>query len=125
VILPISLRVAIPALVLGATVLALAVTARTGTAAGLNGSIAIVSGASGNDEIVSIAADGSAPVALTSDTHADADPAYSPDGTRIAFVRQTDGGEYALWTMRSDGTGTVVLTSSSTAPARRAVATSG
>ncbi len=81
-----------------------------GSAAGLNGRIAVVSGASGNDEIVSIAADGTAPVTLTSDPHADEDPAYSPDGTRIAFVRQTDGGEFTLWTMRSDGTGAVPLT---------------
>ena len=72
-------------------------------ASGLNGRVAVVSGASGNDEIVSIAADGSGAVTLTSDPHADEDPAFSPDGTRIAFVRQTDGGEFTLWTMKADG----------------------
>ena len=49
---------------------------------------------------------------LTSDPHADEDPAYSPDGTQIAFVRQTDGGEFTLWKMRSDGTGAMLLTPS-------------
>lgn len=81
-----------------------------GTAGGLNGRVAVVSGASGNDDIVSIGIDGSAPAVLTNDPHPETDPAYSPDGTRIAFVRQTDGGEYTLWTMGADGSGAVALT---------------
>ena len=91
-------------------VVLVAVMAGPGRASGFNGRIAVVSAASGNDEIVSIAADGSAPVTLTTDPHADYDPAYSADGTRIAFVRQTDGGEFTLWTMNADGSHAVALT---------------
>ena len=99
-----------PPFVALATVLVVAAFAGHGAAAGLNGRIAVVSAASGNDEIVSIAVDGSSPAPLTADAHADSDPAYSPDGSSIAFVRQTDGGEFRLWTMREDGGGAVPLT---------------
>ena len=47
---------------------------------------------------------------LTNDAHVDTDPAYSPDGSQIAFVRQTDGGEFTLWTMPADGGAAVALT---------------
>lgn len=90
--------------------LALAGPVGRGVAAGVNGRIAIVSAASGNDEIVSVAADGTAPLVLTNDAHVDTDPAYSPDGSQIAFVRQTDGGEFTLWTMPADGGAAVALT---------------
>src|SRR6478672_11647548 len=98
------------ALSLAVAVLVVAGPGGSGVASGLNGRVAVVSPASGNDEIVSVAADGSAPMVLTNDAHADADPAYSPDGSQIAFVRQTDGGEYTLWSMRADGGNPVALT---------------
>jgi Tol biopolymer transport system component len=106
-------RLPTPATVLVAAIatgLLLTAAAGPGNAAGLNGRLAIVSGAAGNDDIVSITVDGSAPAVLTNDPHADTDPAYSPDGSRIAFARQTDGGEYTLWTMRADGGGALALT---------------
>lgn len=49
---------------------------------------------------------------LTNDTASnDCDPYFSPDGTRIAFARQTiAGGRYEVWVMNSDGTGQTQLT---------------
>ena len=49
---------------------------------------------------------------LTTDTASnDCDPYFSPDGTRIAFARQTiAGGRYEVWVMNSDGTGQTQLT---------------
>jgi uncharacterized protein (TIGR03067 family) len=51
--------------------------------------------------IVIMDADGSHRVALTKDDHREYDPALSPDGTRIAFVRDGD----SVWVMNTDGTG--------------------
>ncbi len=49
-------------------------------------------------------ADGTSPVAL-----GDGDqPAFSPDGTKIAFVRETDGNQ-DLFLMNADGTGAAAL----------------
>ena len=46
---------------------------------------------------------------LTSGPGNDVDPAWSPDGTRIAFARAS-GGNYDIWTMNADGTGLQRLT---------------
>lgn len=46
---------------------------------------------------------------LTSGPGNDLDPAWSPDGTRIAFARNS-GGNYDIWVMNSDGTGLQRLT---------------
>ena len=56
-------------------------------------------------EIYTTNADGSDPLALTTNTVADTDPAYSPDGTRIAFARTND-----IWVMNPDGGGQVAIT---------------
>ncbi|MGH9035658.1 MAG: TolB family protein, partial [Acidimicrobiia bacterium] len=63
-------------------------------------------------------ADGSNKVNLTNDHDSDVDPAFSPDGTKIAYVRQpvnrperTGNGE--IWTMNADGSGQVNLTNES------------
>jgi WD40-like Beta Propeller Repeat len=71
---------------------------------GSNGRIAFASdrdapGLNGR-EIYTTAADGSDPWRLTTNLVADLDPAYSPDGTRIAFTREND-----IWVMNADGTG--------------------
>jgi dipeptidyl aminopeptidase/acylaminoacyl peptidase len=68
----------------------------TATVSGENGKIAFVSDRDGNPEIYVMEADGSEVTLLTSGE----DPAWSPDGTRIAlsrdgaiFIRSLSGGE--------------------------------
>jgi dipeptidyl aminopeptidase/acylaminoacyl peptidase len=51
-----------------------------------------------------INADGSGLTALTSNSAADLRPAWSPDGTKIVFSSDRDGGDYDLYTMDTDGT---------------------
>jgi Tol biopolymer transport system component len=57
-------------------------------------------------------ADGSGPVQLTTQTAGSADrsPVFSPDGTRIAFVSDRDGGFPELYLMNADGSGVTRLT---------------
>ncbi len=47
---------------------------------------------------------------LTDDAFRDRGPAWSPDGTRVAFYSDRSGG-YDLWAIRPDGSGLVPLTS--------------
>jgi uncharacterized protein YjdB len=48
---------------------------------------------------------------LSSDTGSASDPAFSPDGSRIAFVSQRDGrGNPEIYVMNADGTGTTRVT---------------
>ena len=107
---PVSLpRGATSAGALVAAALLVAITAGSGTAAGLNGRIAIVSNVSGNDDIATIASDGSAPETLTNDAHADMDPAYSSDGLESIRAADRWGRAHALamgcrrwWRRRAD-----------------------
>ena len=72
---------------------------------GTNGRIAFVTDRDGVPEIYTSNPDGSNPVNLTNTRIAEADPAYSPDGTRIAFSRSGD-----IWVMNADGTGAAAIT---------------
>lgn len=54
-------------------------------------------------------ADGTGRVRLTDDAAPDADPAWSPDGSRIAFVSGRDGNE-EIYVMNADGSGQQRLT---------------
>ena len=62
-----------------------------------------------DEEIYLMTADGSAFVNLTDDDEVDSDPAWSPDGSRIAFV-STRSGTADLWVMNADGSGLVQVT---------------
>ena len=59
-------------------------------------------------------ADGSAPTRLTRDPAEEFDPAWSPDGTKIAFSRFT-GRRYQIFVMNADGTNAVQLTNGDSA----------
>ena len=69
------------------------------------GRIAFASNRSGNYDIYSMNPDGSAVTPLTTHGANDRFPAWSPDGTRIAFTRGDD-----IWTMDADGSNEVNIT---------------
>lgn len=76
------------------------------------GLIAFQSERDGNHEIYVMNADGTGQRNLTRDPGLDLFPAWSPDGTRIAFLsdRADRGRRLDLYVMNSDGTGLVRLT---------------
>ena len=47
---------------------------------------------------------------LTNNNALDVEPAFSPDGTKIAFSSTRDGGDHDLWVMNADGSNPVRLT---------------
>ena len=57
-----------------------------------------------NWDIYTVNADGSDLVKITNDPSAEMDPAWSPDGTRIAYTRDSKDGD-AIYVMNADGTG--------------------
>ena len=58
-------------------------------------------------------ADGSNKKQLTFGNHSDAVPSWSPDGKKIAFISDRDGGTFRIWVMNADGTNPRALTESS------------
>jgi Tol biopolymer transport system component len=70
-----------------------------------NGKIAFVSHRDGNDEIYVMQPDGSGQTRLTNDPLRDEGPAWSPDGTKIAFRREGD-----IYVMNADGSGQTDIT---------------
>ena len=78
------------------------------------GTIAFTAYRGGAGEIYVMNADGSNQVALTSDPGNDTQPAWSPDGTRLAYASgpgDWNGGRLNIWVMNSDGSGKTRLTS--------------
>ena len=64
-------------------------------------------------------ADGTGQTNLTNNVAVDSWPAWSPDGTKIAFTSQRDGnGE--IYAMNADGTGQIRLTNNATEDAQPA-----
>lgn len=71
--------------------------------------IAFISDRDGNQELYVMNADGSNLKRLTDTEHNEQNPSWSPDGTKIAFVAESDGGLplYKHYVMDADGTGLV------------------
>jgi WD40-like Beta Propeller Repeat len=70
-----------------------------------NGSIAFVSDAYGNVDIYTIDPEGAdTPTRLTLNAADDTEPAWSPDGDRIAFTRRFEAGKADIYTVKADGT---------------------
>lgn len=82
-------------------------------APGSNGFIAFESNRDGGGdlELWRVQPDGTSLLKLTSNDVADRDPAWSPDGTKVAFIRDGCGGTCRnLWVMNANGTGQTQLT---------------
>jgi Tol biopolymer transport system component len=65
-------------------------------------------------EIYAMNADGTNQVRLTSNTAADFEPVFSPDGKKLAFYSNRDG-DFEIYVMNADGTNIVQLTSNADA----------
>jgi Tol biopolymer transport system component/agmatine/peptidylarginine deiminase len=68
-----------------------------------------------NFDIYSMNADGSGQTSLTSDPEDDFAPAWSPDGSKIAFYTFRNGSA-EVWVMNANGSGQAGLTNQATAP---------
>ncbi len=75
-----------------------------------NGKIAFTSDRDGNQEIYLMNNDGTNQVRLTSNAGADSFPTFSPDGNRIAFIRETSPGSFSINLMSVNGTGRTEIT---------------
>jgi Tol biopolymer transport system component len=71
-----------------------------------------------NREIYVMNADGSSQTRVTVDPARDEFPAWSPDGTKIAFTRGSSASPTDLYTMNADGSGVTNVTNSSVFEAR-------
>jgi uncharacterized repeat protein (TIGR01451 family) len=97
---------------------------------GQNGKIAFGRGSTGSGtlsaDIWTINPDGTGAVNLTNDGTSpfDSEPAFSPDGSRIAFIRGL-GTTAEIWTMNSDGTNETRLTNDSTQDSQPAFSPDG
>src|SRR6266576_5917557 len=77
--------------------------------------IAFTQDPGGRDQVVVMNADGSGVTQLTSGSYKNSHPAWSPDGTRIAFIsdRDTPGNSTEIYVMNTDGTQQTRLTANS------------
>lgn len=81
---------------------------------GANGKIAFVRGSGYQSEIWSVNPDGSDELQLTFNGNMNAQPAWSPDGSKIVFVQfirdQESDTNATIWVMNADGSGQTQLT---------------
>ena len=108
-----ALAVAALAVATGALALSLGAAAPAdGAFSGSNGKIAYASYDSTSYDIWLMNADGSSRTSLTSSTDHEDSPAFSPDGSKIAYVRGELTDLDDVWIMNADGTGQTNLTPS-------------
>lgn len=81
--------------------------------------IAFVGGSGRDADIYVIYSNGTGSTRITTATGADLDPAWSPDGSKIAFASERDG-NFEIYSMGSSGTNTVRLTQNSASDSRPA-----
>jgi hypothetical protein len=72
---------------------------------GVNGQIAFVSDRDGDNEIFVMNADGTAQTQITATFDGEFQPAWSPDGTKIAFMTDRDNFNLEVYVMNADGSG--------------------
>ena len=77
---------------------------------GQNGKIAFTSSRDGNFEIYTMNPNGQGVDNLTKNAGGDADPNWSPDGNKIAFVSSREGNNTEIYTMNANGQGVDNLT---------------
>jgi Tol biopolymer transport system component len=77
---------------------------------GVNGNLAFTSDRDGNYEIYSSDAAGVTQTNLTQNAAADLFPAWSPDGSKIAFTSFRDAGNEEIYVMNADGTNPTRIT---------------
>ncbi|HSP55227.1 MAG TPA: hypothetical protein VLS25_06515 [Dehalococcoidia bacterium] len=107
------MRHATMAFALAITLVALAVAPQATESAslpGVNGRIAFHSSRDGDNEFYSINPDGTGTMQLTDDPADDVQPAWSPNGAKIAFASNRDGGIYQVFVMNADGSNVEKLT---------------
>ena len=83
---------------------------------GANGKIVFTSNRTGDDEIYTMNPDGSGVIRLTTNVGNDFEPSWSPDGTRIAFVREPPdniAGGSEIYVMNADGSAQTRITNNS------------
>jgi TolB protein len=78
-----------------------------------NGKIAFVSQRDGFFDLYLMNPDGTGQTGLTSDRTFDGDPAWSPDGSKLAFFGVCDGLHFGICVMNADGTGRILVTTNS------------
>ncbi len=82
---------------------------------GANGKIAFQRLIGGAHQIFTMDSNAGNQTNLSNDlTHDDSDPAWSPDGTKIALERGVPGNNYGIWVMNADGSGKTMVSPDAT-----------